>query len=63
MPAVHARADTRAQQFGYIFVEYAGESPNPAAKALNARGLPSGARRQVDGVFGHQRPRPPRAVS
>ncbi len=40
--AMRARADARAQQFGDIFAEYAGESANAVAKALNERGLPSG---------------------
>jgi hypothetical protein len=40
--ALRERADARAQQFSDIFAEYAGESANSVAKALNERGLPSG---------------------
>ena len=36
------QAEARAQQLGDIFAEYAGESANAVAKALNERGLPSG---------------------
>ena len=35
-------ADARARQLNEIFAEYAGESANATAKALNDRGLPSG---------------------
>jgi DNA invertase Pin-like site-specific DNA recombinase len=38
---VRQNADARAQQLSDIFAEYAGESANAAAKALNERGLPS----------------------
>ena len=40
--AVRERADARARQLSDIFAEYAGESANSVAKALNERGLPSG---------------------
>ena len=56
--AVRRQADARAQQLGEILAEFAGESANATAKALNERGLAVGARRQVDGALGHQRPRP-----
>ena len=39
--AVRQQADARAQQLSEIFAEYAGESANATAKALNDRGLPS----------------------
>ncbi len=39
--ALRQQADARAQQFGDILAEFAGESANATAKALNARGLPS----------------------
>jgi DNA invertase Pin-like site-specific DNA recombinase len=40
--AVRQQADDRARQLSDIFAEYAEESANAAAKALNERGLPSG---------------------
>lgn len=40
--AVREQADARARQLSDIFAEYAGESANAVAKALNERGLPSG---------------------
>jgi DNA invertase Pin-like site-specific DNA recombinase len=40
--ALRQQADARAQQLSEIFAEYAGESANATAKALNDRGLPSG---------------------
>ena len=40
--AMQREADARARQFSDIFAEYAGESANSVAKALNERGLPSG---------------------
>jgi DNA invertase Pin-like site-specific DNA recombinase len=40
--ALRQQADARAQQLNEIFAEYAGESANATAKALNDRGLPSG---------------------
>jgi hypothetical protein len=39
--ALRQQADARAQQLNEIFAEYAGESANATAKALNDRGLPS----------------------
>ena len=40
--ALRQQADARARQLNEIFAEYAGESANATAKALNDRGLPSG---------------------
>ena len=40
--ALRQQADARAQQLSEIFAEYAGESANATARALNDRGLPSG---------------------
>ena len=60
--ALRQQADARARQLNEIFAEYAGESANATAKALNDRGLPSGRGRQVDGALGHQRSRPAGAV-
>ena len=39
--AVRRQADARAQQLSEILSEFAGESANATAKALNERGLPS----------------------
>ena len=39
--AVRQQADARAQQLSEILSEFAGESANATAKALNERGLPS----------------------
>ena len=55
--AVRRQADARAQQLSEILSEFAGESANATAKALNERGLPSPAWRQVDCAIDHQRPR------
>ena len=39
--AVRRKADARAQQLSEILSEFAGESANATAQALNERGLPS----------------------
>ena len=39
--AVRQQADARAQQLGEILPEFAGQSANATARALNERGLPS----------------------
>jgi DNA invertase Pin-like site-specific DNA recombinase len=39
--AVRQQADARAQQLSEILSEFAGQSANATAKALNERGLPS----------------------
>ena len=39
--AVRQQADARAQQLSEILSEFAGESANATAQALNERGLPS----------------------
>jgi DNA invertase Pin-like site-specific DNA recombinase len=39
--AVHRQADARAQQLSEIMSEFAGQSANATAQALNERGLPS----------------------
>ena len=39
--AVRRNADARAQQLSEILSEFAGESANATAQALNERGLPS----------------------
>ena len=39
--AIRRQANARAQQLGEILSDFAGESANATAKALNERGLPS----------------------